>query len=102
MFYWFKSAKAVALGDELAKMVSVLLPRDGAANQSKYNSKLNYAKEKLGKRLHTFLQCESLNFYTTAKLINTFKWILKDEGYPTALIDDLGMWILLEARKRKD
>lgn len=101
MFFWFNSAKAIALGDELAKTVCALVPHEGVANQAKYQSKLNYAKEKLEKHIHTFQQDNALNFYTTAKLLNTFKWRLKDGGYPPQLIDDLVMWILLELRKRK-
>ena len=50
------------------------------------------------KRIRQFKQEEILNFYKTAKLLNTFKWDLKDAGYDSQLTDSLASWVLISLR----
>ena len=53
---------------------------------------------KMLKRIKQFKQEEILNFYKTAKLLNAFKWDLKDAGYDQKLADTLASWILINLR----
>lgn len=99
MFSSLKVGRAIGFGEELAKAFIVLLPKDKVLTDSKRLSKLNYAKEKLNKMIRLFIQEEPLNFYKTARLLNTFKWALLDEGYDQAFIDDLTSWVLGKLRE---
>ena len=64
-----------------------VVPNEPAAVGSKRTWKTNYAKEKLQKRIRQFKEEEVLNFLKTAKLLNTFKWALKDAGCDKGFID---------------
>ena len=98
MFNWFSAKNSEAFGAELAFMVKELAPNDVALSDTKRQSKANYAKEKMLKRIRQFKQEEILNFYKTAKLLNAFKWALKDAGYDSKSIDSLTSWILISLR----
>lgn len=98
MFKWLSAKNAEAFGSELAKLVTEFVPNDPALSDSKRQSKANYAKERMQKRIRQFKQDEILNFYKTAKLLNTFKWDLKDAGYDPKLTDSLASWILITLR----
>lgn len=100
MLQWFSTKKSVAVGKELAAMVKELVPSDPAMPAAKLASKTNYAKEKMQKRLRTFRQEEVLNFFKTAKLLNAFKWELKDAGYAEDTINGLVSWIFIGLRER--
>lgn len=100
MFKWLSAKNAEAFGTELAQIVKEVVPNDKALNESKRQSKTNYAKEKMLKRIRLFKQEEILNFYKTAKLLNTFKWALKDVDYDPKLIESLTAWILINLRAR--
>jgi hypothetical protein len=90
MFVWLSTKKSTDFGKELAKM-----PQDTNLNDSKRASKSNYAKEKMRKRIAQFKQEEILNFYKTAKLLNSFKWELKDAGYDKEATNAFASWILI-------
>lgn len=98
MFKWLSAKNAEAFGSELAKLVTEYVPNDPAISDSKRQSKANYAKERMLKRIRQFKQEEILNFYKIAKLLNTFKWDLKDAGYDQKLTDSLASWILISLR----
>lgn len=98
MFKWLSAKNAEAFGSELAKLVREFVPNDPTLSDSKRQSKANYAKERMLKRIRQFKQEEILNFYKTAKLLNTFKWDLKDAGYDSKLADSLASWILINLR----
>ena len=100
MFKWLSAKNAVVFGSELAKLVREFVPNDPQLSDSKRQSKANYAKEKMLKRIRQFKQDEILNFYKTAKLLNTFKWDLKDAGYDQKLTDALAAWILINLRSQ--
>lgn len=100
MFSWFSTKKAVAMGKELAAIVQEVVPNDPALVESKRTSKANYAKEKMQKRIRQFKEEEVLNFLKTAKLLNAFKWALKDAGYDKAFIDGLVSWVFIGLRKQ--
>lgn len=98
MFKWLSAKNAEAFGSELAKLVAEFVPNDPNLSESKRQSKANYAKERMLKRIRQFKQEEILNFYKTAKLLNTFKWDMKDAGYDSKLTDSLASWILINLR----
>ena len=95
MFNWLSAKKSVRFGSELAALLMDLVPNDGTLNDSKRLSKSNYAKDKMQGRIRQFKREEILNFYKIAKLLNTFKWALKDAGYDESLTDDFTKWILI-------
>lgn len=99
MFKWFSTKESKAFGLELAKLVKEYGLNDAKLNDSKRLSKINYAKEKLQKRIQQFKQVEVLNFYKTATLLNTFKWELKDAGYGDELTSALASWVLVSLRE---
>ena len=98
MFNWLSAKNAETFGSELAKLVTEFVPNDPKLGDTKRQSKVNYAKEKMLKRIKQFKQEEILNFYKTAKLLNAFKWGLKDAGYDQKLADTLASWILINLR----
>jgi hypothetical protein len=100
MFSWLSSRKSENFGSELASLLMELMPNDATLSESKRLSKSNYAKDKMQKRIAQFKQEEILNFYKIAKLLNTFKWALKDAGYDAALTDDFAKWILINLQPR--
>jgi hypothetical protein len=100
MFKWLSAKNAEAFGSELAKLLQEYVPVDPQLNEAKRQSKANYAKERMLKRIRQFKQEEILNFYKTAKLLNTFKWDLKDAGYDQKFTDSLASWILINLRSQ--
>lgn len=100
MFVWLSTKKSTEFGKELAKILMELVPQDASLNDSKRLSKSNYAKEKMRKRILQFKQEEILNFYKTAKLLNSFKWELKDAGYEQELTNTFASWILICLRSQ--
>lgn len=102
MFSWLSAKKSEAFGAELAALLIELMPNDATLGEGKRLSKSNYAKDKMQKRIRQFKQEEILNFYKTAKLLNTFKWALKDAGYDAALTDDFAKWILISLQPRSN
>lgn len=100
MFKWLDAKNSEAFGIELAQMVKDLVPNTPDLSDSKRASKANYAKEKMLKRIRQFKQQESLNFYKTAKLLNSFKWDLKDSGYDGEFGDGLASWVLISLRSQ--
>lgn len=99
MLKWFSVNKSKAIGFELAKLAKEHALDDAMLNESKRRSKLNYAKEKMQKRIHLFKQEEVLNFYKTATVLNTFKWELKDSGFDENMTNALASWILVSLRE---
>lgn len=99
MFKWFNAKKSKNFGVELATLVKEHAINDGKLNESKRLSKINYAKEKMQKRIQQFKQEEVLNFYKIAALLNTFKWELKDAGYEEGMTNALASWVLISLRE---
>jgi hypothetical protein len=100
MFKWLSAKNSEAFGIELAGLVKELAPNDLSLSESKRQSKLNFAKEKMLKRIKQFRQDEILNFYKIARLLNSFKWDLQEVGYDPKLTDSLSAWVLINLRSR--
>lgn len=98
MFKWLSTKRSEQFGVELAKVLLELVPKDAALNDAKRASKSNYAKDKMKKRIEQFKREELLNFLKTAKLLNSFKWELKDAGYDEAFIDSFASWVFISLR----
>lgn len=101
MLSWLSSTRCVKFAEDLATELTGLVPSDKNLSEAKRLSKSNYAKEKLVKKIQAFKQEEILNFYKTAKLLNTFKWALKDAGYDATFIDGFAAWVFLKLRETK-
>ena len=99
MLEWFRVKKSKKFGLELAKLVTGHALNDIERKESKRLSRINYAKEKMQKRIRQFKQEEVLNFYKIATLLNTFKWELKDAGYDEDLTGTLASWIHITLRE---
>ena len=102
MFSWLSAKKSEKFGSELALLLMELVPKEVVLKDGKLSSKSNYAREKMLKKIRQFKQEEILNFYKTAKLLNTFKWTLNDAGYDKALADSFASWILISLRSPKN
>ena len=98
MFEWLKAKKSERFGSEMASLVLELMPPGAMLNDSKRASKANFVKQKMQKKIEQFKQGEVLNFYKTAKLLNAFKWDLKDAGYDPDLADSFASWIMITLR----
>lgn len=98
MLKWLSTKNAEQFGQELASMVIDNVPCTRDMVEAKRQSKSNYAKDKMQKRIRQFKQEEVLNFFKTAKLLNTFKWTLKDAGYDQEFIDRFAAWIFVGLR----
>jgi uncharacterized membrane-anchored protein YhcB (DUF1043 family) len=95
MFAWISAKNCENLGVELALLLMETVPKELHGNAAKRQSKFNYAKEKMQKRIRKFRQEEVLNFYKVAKLLNSFKWTLKDANYDQSIADDSVTWVLV-------
>ncbi|MEO7391667.1 MAG: hypothetical protein ABIU58_05800 [Ramlibacter sp.] len=99
LFDWLNTRNASDFGGELAKLLMEQVPLNIATGEtSKLNSKSNYAKEKLQKRIRQFKQAEVLNLFKTSKLLNSFKWTLKDAGYSAPFIESFSAWVFITLR----
>ncbi|OYT92174.1 MAG: hypothetical protein CFE43_09715 [Burkholderiales bacterium PBB3] len=99
MLDWFSVKKSKNFGLELAKLVKEHALNDITVKESKRLSKINYAKEKMQKRIQHFKQEEVLNFYKIATLLNTFQWELKDAGYDEDTTGALASWVHVTLRE---
>jgi hypothetical protein len=99
MLDWFSVKRSNNFGLELAKLVKEHALNDSLCKESKRLSKINYAKEKMQKRIRQFRQEEVLNFYKIATLLNTFKWELKDAGCDEDMTGALATWVHIALRE---
>jgi tetratricopeptide (TPR) repeat protein len=99
LFKLLSTKKSARFGIDLATALIDHVPlRIATEDTSKASSKSNYAKEKLQKRIRQFKQEEVLNFFKTARLLNSFKWTLKDAGYADDFIEKFASWLLVALR----
>jgi len=79
---WFKvsdvTALGVALADQFAKTVT----------NGKHNGQSDKALQDLMRRTDTEVRATPLNFFKRAKLANSFKWRLLEQGIEKRLVDD--------------
>ena len=68
-----KRKKSEAFGLELAALAMEFVRNDPKLGSSMRQSKTNYAKDRMLKRIRQFKQEEILNFYKTTKLHNALK-----------------------------
>ncbi len=93
-FGWFDASAATEFGTELAGFFAERMPVDTQKNEKKFATKTRELLTKLGLRINQFKASNKLNFYTKAKLANSFKWTLKDAGYDAKYVDDLTEWLV--------
>ena len=98
MFAWLSAKKSEAFGHDMALLLMESMPGDVVLNDSKRLSKSNFVREKMKKKIRSFKQEEILNTYKISKLLNKFKWTLKDANYDSGLADTFASWILITLR----
>ena len=98
MFAWLSAKKSEEFGHEMAVLLMESMPGDVVLSESKRLSKSNFVRDKMKKRIKAFKQEEILNTYKISKLLNKFKWTLKDAKYDSALADTFASWILITLR----
>lgn len=85
---WFDARAAVTMGQELAAELDSELQK--LKRQAGKHAALNAQKvDKVFFRLNAFKLAQPLNFYKKAKLMNTFKWYLLEQGHDPALVEVL-------------
>jgi hypothetical protein len=94
VFAWFNAKEAKRVGNELAQMVIQQLPADKQLSAKKLESKKVFILRKMDKEIGDLKAKEKLNAYKIAQLGNTFKWALKDAGYPQDLNDTLTEFLI--------
>ncbi len=98
MIGWFNAKEAEEFGASLAKFFIEKMPPDNKLNESKLSSKTEYVLTKMTAQVNAFKQGNQLNVYRTAKLGNSFRWTLKDAGYPEPYIESLVGWLVTHLR----
>ena len=93
LFNWFNAKAANEFGSELASFFMTRMPVDTQKSEKKFAAKTSELLSKLSLRSNQFKAANKLNFYTKAKLANSFKWTLKDAGYEAEYVDDLTEWL---------
>lgn len=96
MLFKFLDARAAkALGADLAQIVTSRTPdaseKLAAGRLSKKSQSMLFQLEK---KITEFKATGSLNVYTKAQFVNTFKWSLRDKGFDGEYVDTLAAWIL--------
>lgn len=94
LFGWFDAKAATQFGAELARFFMERMPVDTQKGEKKFAVKTSEILKKLSLRLNQFKSANKLNFYSKAKLANSFKWTLKDAGYDPKYIDDMTEWLV--------
>jgi len=98
MFAWLSAKKSEAFGHDMALLLMESMPVDVVLTESKRASKTNFVREKMKKKIRSFKQEEILNTYKISKLLNKFKWTLRDAKYDNTLSDTFASWILITLR----
>jgi hypothetical protein len=94
MLGWFDSKQAEEFGTSLGQYLIEKMPTDKQLSQSKFAAKTESLLLKMELHVRSFKQKEKLNFYKTAKLVNAFRWKLKDAGYEEAFTEKLVEWLI--------
>ncbi len=94
LFAWFDGKAANEFGTELGQFFIQRMPVDTQKSEKKFATRTSELLNKLTLRLNQFKSTNKLNFYTKAKLANSFKWTLKDAGYESKYVDDLTEWLV--------
>ncbi|MBK9440858.1 MAG: hypothetical protein IPN53_05875 [Comamonadaceae bacterium] len=94
MLGWFDSKQAEEFGNVLGQYLIDRMSTDKKLSASKFAAKTESVLLRMELQVRSFKQKEKLNFYKTAKLVNAFRWKLKDAGYDEAFIEKLVEWLL--------
>jgi hypothetical protein len=87
---WFKTHHAVAFANDLAAEFRRRISPEELANPTpQTESRLRGAKDLLLSRAQVFAERTPLNILSRAKIANTFKWQLIEQGYNPTLIEPI-------------
>lgn len=95
MFSWFRTAEAEAFGKELAGFMVAQLQGNLDDLGAKNRKHAEKAMAQAARKVDDFRARHRLNFYSKAKLANTFLWSLKEAGWPTPYADQMTEWLTL-------
>lgn len=92
---WLDATEAEAFGLTLAKYYTDRIPVAAAADRKKSGAKHDQVVAQMFQLRDHFKATHKLNIYKKAKMANTFKWALREGGYPTSLSDKLTLDLIM-------
>ena len=95
MLKWLDAREEQAFGQELARFYIERVPFESPFSEKKFATKTQETLQKLDLQVQKFRQQHRLNIYKKAKLGNSFKWVLRDNGYDTEYVNGLTEWLML-------
>ena len=94
MLAWFDAGPAKHFGAALGAFYIAKIPSDMDKEDKKFANKNEFVAKKMNEQNAQFKLENRLNFYKKAQLGNSFKWALKEAGYPSDETDRLTAHIL--------
>ena len=91
---WFNASEAKDFGAALANFYIEKLPPDTPTKKNQEKKQQDVINKML-LQISQFKRNNKLNTYKKAQLGNTFKWTLKNAGYPPTLINALTTQLML-------
>jgi hypothetical protein len=92
---WLDATKAKEFGTSLAVFFIEKIPVNSqVVDDKQFARTTKKVLAAMTLKVIEFKKNNSLNIYKRAQLGNAFKWTLKNEGYASAYIDDLTMWLM--------
>ncbi len=87
---WFDSREAEAFALELVADIDRLFPVNAIPKTKQGSAKKDRKKlDGLVLRTRSFAQSHRLNVYKKAKLLNTIKWHMREQGQQEVLVDEV-------------
>jgi hypothetical protein len=89
-FKWFDTSEVDAMANSLASEFCQRAPKESLSGEARgAKGRLKEATDILMNRVEKFAGGRRLNLYKRARLANTLKWRLLDNGYEKTLVDNL-------------
>jgi hypothetical protein len=88
MLKWFRTREVDELARTIAARLTERIPYRGIdPSDKKALRKLLQTQHSILEQVERFAREHKLNLYQKASFGNTFKWVLKEAGYPSEVID---------------
>lgn len=100
---WFDTSEIDEFGRSIASELTKRVPPSSLDNAKKKTvGQLKSSHHAIFNRAEHFVRNHQLNFYKRARMGNSFRWALKDAGYPPDLVEawtyELVTMITLESK----
>jgi lipoprotein NlpI len=92
---WFDATDAEAFGLKLAKYYMDRIPAAAVIEGKRSLGKHDQVVAGMFQLRDHFKATHKLNIYKKAKMANTFKWALRENGYPDALSNKLTLDVVM-------